>query len=50
MIINILRYFLFGIAGDQEVDHTLVKFIIYSRAMNTVYMVIFFWLTTIAFF
>ena len=29
MNINNLRYFLFGIAGDQEVDHTFVKFIIY---------------------
>ena len=25
MNINILRYFLFGIAGGQEVDHTFVK-------------------------
>ena len=25
MNINTLRYSLFGIAGDQEVDHTFVK-------------------------
>ena len=25
MSINILRYYLFGIAGGQEVDHTFVK-------------------------
>ena len=25
MNINILRYFLFGIVGGQEVDHTFVK-------------------------
>ena len=30
MNINILRYSFFGIAGGQEVDHTFVKFIIYS--------------------
>ena len=30
---NILRYSLFGIAGGQEVDHTFVKFIIYSLRM-----------------
>ena len=29
MNINILCYFLFGIAGGQEVDHTFVKFIIF---------------------
>ena len=33
MNINILRFSLFGIAGDQEVDHTFVKFIIYPLAM-----------------
>ena len=29
----ILRYSLFGIAGGQEVDHTFVKFIIYTLTM-----------------
>ena len=33
MKINILRYSLFGITGDQEVDHTYVKFIIYPLTM-----------------
>ena len=28
MNINILRYSLFGIAGGQEVDHTVVKLLI----------------------
>ena len=30
---NILCYSLFGIARDQEVDHTCVKFIIYPLTM-----------------
>ena len=33
MKINILSYFLFGIAGGQEVDHTFVKFITYPFTM-----------------
>ena len=34
MNINILRYFFFGIAGGQDVNHTFVKFIIYLFTMN----------------
>ena len=34
MNINILRSCFFGIAGDQEVDRTFVKFIIYSLTMT----------------
>ena len=30
---DILHYSLFGIAGGQEIDHTLVKFIIYPLTM-----------------
>ena len=33
MNINILRYFLFGIAGGQEVDRIFIKFIIYPLTM-----------------
>ena len=33
MNINILHYFLFGIAGGQEVDHIFVEFIIYPLPM-----------------
>ena len=35
MNVNILRYSLFGIAGGQEVDHILVKFIIYPLTLIT---------------
>ena len=30
---NVLRFSLFGIARDQEVDHTFVKFIVHSLTM-----------------
>ena len=33
MNINILRYFLCGIAGGQEIDHIFVKFVIYALTM-----------------
>ena len=33
MNINILCYSLFGIAGNQEADHTFAKFIIYPLTM-----------------
>ena len=34
MNINILPYSLFGIAGGQEVDHTLVKFVVKLLIVN----------------
>ena len=34
MNINTLRYSLFGIAGDQEVDHTFVKFSIIEHSYS----------------
>ena len=33
MNLHILRYFLFGMAGAQKVNHTFVKFIIYPLAI-----------------